>query len=58
MAFWHGFDVVPKNRFSGLLFHYEKPRRDVMEQGATPVNRSSLRCFFIRRSDLRVLAFL
>ena len=36
MAFWRGFDVVPKNRFSGLLFHYEKPRRAVMEQGATP----------------------
>ncbi len=45
MAFWRGFDVVPKTRFSGLFFRYEKPRRDVMEQGATPVNRSPLRCF-------------
>ena len=41
MAFWRGFDIVPKTRFSGLFFRYEKPRRDVMEQGATPVNRAA-----------------
>lgn len=41
MAFGRGFDVASKNRFSGLLFHYEKPRRAVMEQGTTLVNRAA-----------------
>ena len=51
MAFWRGFDVIPKNRFSGLFFRYEKPRRDAGESQPPAL-------FFIRRSDLRVLAFL